>query len=67
MSVHDFKAGEKLIYKGTGFIGFSKDDTEMEFISYYAVTDAWVYYKGEKLVVSKYELERPKKSANDRN
>ena len=61
MKQTDFTKGETLTYTGRGFIGFSKNNREVGFIQYEGVSDAWVHYDGFNVLVSKYELERPKK------
>ncbi len=52
-------SGQKLKYKGRGFLGFDPNDKTMVFIENYdsSLGDIWVKYKGEKMIIKNYEVE----------
>jgi hypothetical protein len=46
MKKYNFKPGDKVTYIGTGFLGFRKNDREVEFVKYEGMFDAYIKYDG---------------------
>ena len=55
--IKEFQNGDKLVYVGKGFLGFDPADTEMIFISKDGFADAYVIYKGNRMLVRLHEIE----------
>lgn len=58
----DFKEGDKVKYIGKGFLSYDPKDNNMTFVKKDVglISDVWVEYKGEKMLVRSYEIEKSK-------
>lgn len=56
MTKQTFKPGQKIEYIGKGFLGFIKTEPHATFLNYTGLTDAYIMYKGDKVLVRKYEI-----------
>jgi len=55
LNENTYKVGDEVEYVGEGFIGFDKKDTKMKVLDIESRV-VRVEYKGEKLLVRKYEI-----------